>query len=43
VKAERAKEDGENQNAIKEVQKNVEKETLGDLASLAALKDALEK
>ncbi len=43
VKAERAKEDGENQNAIKEVQKNVEKETLGDLASLAALKDILEK
>jgi small subunit ribosomal protein S1 len=43
VKAERAKEDGENQSAIVEVQKKVEKETLGDLASLAALKDQLEK
>jgi small subunit ribosomal protein S1 len=43
VKAERFKEEGENQTAIKEVQKSVEKETLGDLASLAALKDILEK
>ena len=43
VKAERLKEESENQSAIKEVQKSVEKETLGDLASLAALKDQLEK
>jgi small subunit ribosomal protein S1 len=43
VKAERAKEAGENEAAIADVQKKVEKETLGDLASLAALKDALEK
>jgi len=43
VKAERAKEDGENQAAIVEVQKKVEKETLGDLAALAALKSQLEK
>lgn len=43
VKAERAKEEGESQAAIADVQKKVEKETLGDLASLAALKDRLEK
>jgi small subunit ribosomal protein S1 len=43
VKAERVKEDGENQTAITEVQKKVEKETLGDLAALAQLKDQLEK
>lgn len=43
VRAERAKEDGENQAAIEEVKKKVEKETLGDLAALAALKDKLEK
>lgn len=43
VKAERAKEDGESQAAIVEVQKKVEKETLGDLAALAALKSQLEK
>jgi small subunit ribosomal protein S1 len=43
VKAERAKEDSENQAAIVEVQKKVEKETLGDLAALAALKEQLEK
>jgi small subunit ribosomal protein S1 len=43
VKAERVKEDGENQQAIAEVQKKVEKETLGDLAALAQLKDQLEK
>jgi len=45
VKAERAKEDGESAAAIVEVQKKVEndKETLGDLASLAALKDILER
>jgi small subunit ribosomal protein S1 len=43
VRAERAKEDGENQAAIADVQKKVEKETLGDLAALAALKDQLEK
>ncbi len=43
VRAERMKEDGEQQTAITEVQKKVEKETLGDLASLAALKDQLEK
>ena len=43
VKAERVKEDGESQAAIADVQKKVEKETLGDLAALAALKDQLEK
>lgn len=43
VRAERMKEDGEQQAAIQDVQKKVEKETLGDLASLAALKDQLEK
>jgi hypothetical protein len=34
VRAERAKEEGENQSAIADVQKKVEKETLGDLAAL---------
>jgi small subunit ribosomal protein S1 len=43
VKAERAKEANESQAAIADVQKKVEKETLGDLAALAALKDQLEK
>ncbi len=43
VKAERMKESNEAQAAIVEVQNKVEKETLGDLAVLAALKDALEK
>jgi small subunit ribosomal protein S1 len=43
VKAERAKEDGENHTAIVEVQKKVEKETLGDLAALAQLKEQLDK
>jgi small subunit ribosomal protein S1 len=43
VKAERAKEDGEAQAAIADVQKKVEKETLGDLAILAQLKEQLEK
>jgi small subunit ribosomal protein S1 len=40
VRAERAKEEGENQSAIADVQKKVEKETLGDLAALAALKQS---
>lgn len=43
VKAERAKEDGEAQAAIADVQKKVEKETLGDLAILAQLKEQFEK
>ncbi|MBV6443616.1 MAG: Polyribonucleotide nucleotidyltransferase [Saprospiraceae bacterium] len=43
VKAERAKEEGEAQAAITDVQKKVEKETLGDLAVLAQLKEQLEK
>ncbi|MCW5925000.1 MAG: 30S ribosomal protein S1 [Saprospiraceae bacterium] len=43
VKAEKAKEEGEAQAAITEVQKKVEKETLGDLAVLAQLKEQLEK
>jgi small subunit ribosomal protein S1 len=43
VKAERVKEEGESQAAIADVQKKVEKETLGDLAALAALKSQLEK
>ncbi len=43
VKAERAKEEGENQAAVVEVQKKVEKETLGDLDILAQLKEQLEK
>jgi small subunit ribosomal protein S1 len=42
VKAERAKEDGENQAAIADVQKKVEKETLGDLSILAQLREQLE-
>ena len=41
VKAERAKEEGEQQTAIQDVQKKVEKETLGDLDVLAQLKNAL--
>lgn len=43
VKAERAKEEGEEKAAITEVQKKVEKETLGDLSILAQLKEQLEK
>ncbi|GAB4487774.1 MAG: 30S ribosomal protein S1 [Saprospiraceae bacterium] len=43
VKAEKAKEEGEAQAAITEVQKKVEKETLGDLAALAQLKEQLDK
>jgi small subunit ribosomal protein S1 len=43
VKAERVKEEGENQAAVVEVQKKVEKETLGDLDILAQLKEQLEK
>ncbi len=42
VKAERVKEDGENQAAIVDVQKKVEKETLGDLSILAQLREQLE-
>lgn len=38
VKAERMKEEGETKAAIADVQKKVEKETLGDLAALAQLK-----
>jgi small subunit ribosomal protein S1 len=43
VKAEKAKEEGEEKAAISDVQKKVEKETLGDLAILAQLKEQLEK
>lgn len=43
VKAERAKEDGEQQSVIADVQKKVEKETFGDLAALAQLKEQLDK
>ncbi len=43
VKAERVKESGEAQSAIAEVQKKVEKETLGDLAALVQLKEQLDK
>ena len=43
VKAEKAKEEGEEKAAITEVQKKVEKETLGDLSILAQLKEQLEK
>ncbi len=43
VRADRNKEEGEQQTAIVDVQKKVEKETLGDLAALAALKESLEK
>ncbi len=39
VRAERAKEDGENQAAIVDVQKKVEKETFGDLSALAQLRE----
>ncbi len=38
VKAERSKQEGETKAAIADVQKKVEKETLGDLAALAQLK-----
>ena len=43
VKAEKVKEDGEQQTAITDVQRKVEKETLGDLAALAQLKEQLDK
>lgn len=43
VKAERTKEAGETQAAIADVQKKVEKETLGDLAALAQLKEQFSK
>jgi small subunit ribosomal protein S1 len=43
VKAERAKEAGETQSAIASVQNKVEKETLGDLAALAQLKEQFGK
>lgn len=43
VRAERAKEDGEAQAAITEVQKKVEKETLGDLSALAQLREQFGK
>lgn len=39
VRSERAKEDGENQAAVTDVQKKVEKETLGDLSVLAQLRE----
>ncbi|MBK8921762.1 MAG: 30S ribosomal protein S1 [Saprospirales bacterium] len=39
VKAEKAKEEGEVKSAVSDVQKKVEKETLGDLAALAQLKE----
>lgn len=42
VKAERVKEEGESQAAIADVQKKVEKETLGDLSILAQLREQLE-
>jgi len=42
VKAERVKEDGESQAALADVQKKVEKETLGDLSILAQLREQLE-
>jgi small subunit ribosomal protein S1 len=41
VRAERSKEDSENKAAIADVQKKVEKETLGDLSVLAQLRDQL--
>jgi small subunit ribosomal protein S1 len=43
VKAEKSKEDGEQHTAIQEVHKKVEKETFGDLAALAQLKEQLDK
>ncbi|MCB9353067.1 MAG: 30S ribosomal protein S1 [Saprospiraceae bacterium] len=43
VKAERTKESNEEKAAIVDVQKKVEKETLGDLAALAQLKEQLDK
>ncbi|MEZ4917918.1 MAG: 30S ribosomal protein S1 [Saprospiraceae bacterium] len=42
VRSEKAKEAGETQAAIKDVQQKVEKETLGDLAALAQLKEQLD-
>lgn len=43
VRAERAKEEGETQATINEVQKKVEKETLGDLSALAQLREQFGK
>lgn len=43
VKATRTKEHNEEKAAINEVQKKIEKETLGDLDALSKLKDQLEK
>ena len=43
VRAERAKEEGESQAAVVEVQKKVEKETLGDLSALAQLREQFNK
>jgi len=43
VRAERDKESGEAQTAITEVQKKVEKETLGDLSALAQLREQFGK
>ncbi|TNE65084.1 MAG: 30S ribosomal protein S1 [Bacteroidetes bacterium] len=43
VRAEKAKEEGETQAAIEDVKKKVEKETLGDLAALAQLKEQLDE
>lgn len=43
VRAERAKEAGEAQAAISDVQKKVEKETLGDLSALAQLREQFGK
>ncbi len=39
VRSERAKEEGENQAAVTDVQKKVEKETMGDLSVLAQLRE----
>ncbi|MCB9314619.1 MAG: 30S ribosomal protein S1 [Lewinellaceae bacterium] len=43
LRAEKSKEEGETQAAIAEVKKKVEKETLGDLAALAQLKEQLDE
>ncbi len=39
VRSERVKEEGENQTAVQDVQKKVEKETMGDLSVLAQLRE----
>ena len=41
MRAERTKEQAENAAALEEVQSKVGKETLGDIAALAKLKEAL--